>query len=50
MTQNYKPAYPPEFRQQMVKLVALGRCPKGNAEQIPKFEILKAEEKVELQY
>ena len=26
MTQNYKPAYPPEFRQQMVKLVALGRC------------------------
>ena len=28
MTQNYKPAYPPEFRQQMVELVALGRCPK----------------------
>ena len=28
MTQNYKPAYPPEFRQQMVELVALGSCPK----------------------
>ena len=28
MTQNYKPAYPPEFRQQMVELVALGKCPK----------------------
>ena len=28
MTQNYKPAYPPEFRQQMVELVALGRSPK----------------------
>ena len=28
MTQNYKPAYPAEFRQQMVELVALGRCPK----------------------
>lgn len=28
MTQNYKPAYPVEFRQQMVELVALGRCPK----------------------
>ena len=28
MTQTYKPAYPPEFRQQMVELVALGRCPK----------------------
>jgi transposase len=28
MTQNYKPAYPPEFRQQMVELVVLGRCPK----------------------
>lgn len=28
MTQNYKPAYPPKFRQQMVKLLALGRCPK----------------------
>jgi transposase len=28
MTQNYKPAYPPEFRQQMVELVALGNCPK----------------------
>ena len=24
MTQNYKLAYPPEFRQQMVELVALG--------------------------
>ncbi|SDX37325.1 hypothetical protein SAMN05216333_12929 [Nitrosomonas oligotropha] len=24
MTQNYKPAYPAEFRQQMVELVALG--------------------------
>ncbi|MBX3630173.1 MAG: transposase [Nitrosomonas sp.] len=28
MTQNSKPAYPAEFRQQMVELVALGRCPK----------------------
>ena len=28
MTQNYKPAYPPEFRQQMVELVALGKNPK----------------------
>ena len=28
MTQNYKPAYPPEFRQQMVELVALGKCPR----------------------
>ncbi len=28
MTQNYKPAYPAEFRQQMVELVALGNCPK----------------------
>ena len=28
MTQNYKPAYPPEFRQQMVELVALGKSPK----------------------
>ncbi len=28
MTQNYKPAYPSEYRQQMVELVALGRCPK----------------------
>lgn len=28
MVQNYKPAYPPEFRQQMVELVALGKCPK----------------------
>ncbi len=28
MTQNYKPAYPAEFRQQMVELVALGRYPK----------------------
>ena len=28
MKQNYKPAYPAEFRQQMVELVALGRCPK----------------------
>lgn len=28
MTQNYKPAYPAEFRQQMVELVALGKCPK----------------------
>ena len=28
MTQNYRPAYPAEFRQQMVELVALGRCPK----------------------
>lgn len=28
MTQNYKPAYPPEFRQQMVELVTLGKCPK----------------------
>ncbi|PTQ79003.1 hypothetical protein C8R28_10592 [Nitrosomonas ureae] len=28
MTQNYKPAYPPEFRQQMAELVALGKCPK----------------------
>jgi transposase len=28
MTQNYKSAYPAEFRQQMVELVALGRCPK----------------------
>ncbi len=28
MTQNYKPVYPPELRQQMVELVALGRCPK----------------------
>ena len=28
MAQNYKPAYPPEFRQQMVELVALGKCPK----------------------
>ncbi|SEG20632.1 hypothetical protein [Nitrosomonas ureae] len=28
MTQNYKPAYPAEFRHQMVKLVALGKCPK----------------------
>jgi len=28
MTQNYKPAYPAEFRHQMVELVALGRCPK----------------------
>ena len=28
MTQTYKPAYPPEFRQQMVELVALGKCPK----------------------
>jgi len=24
MIQNYKPAYPPEFRQQMVELIALG--------------------------
>ena len=50
MTQNYKPAYPPEFRQQMVKLLDQADVPKGNAEQIPKFEILKAEEKAELQY
>lgn len=28
MTPNYKPAYPADFRQQMVELVALGRCPK----------------------
>lgn len=28
MTQNYKPAYSVEFRQQMVELVALGSCPK----------------------
>lgn len=28
MTQTYKPAYPPEFCQQMVELVALGKCPK----------------------
>lgn len=28
MTQNYKPAYPPEFRQQMMELVALGKSPK----------------------
>ena len=28
MTQTYKPAYPPEFRQQMVELVALGKCPR----------------------
>jgi len=28
MTQNYEPAYPPEFRQQMVELVALGKSPK----------------------
>lgn len=28
MTQNYKPAYPAEFRQQMVELVALGKCPR----------------------
>lgn len=28
MTLNYKPAYPPEFRQQMVELVALGKSPK----------------------
>lgn len=28
MTQSYKPAYPAEFRQQMVELVALGKCPK----------------------
>ncbi|MBA3755898.1 MAG: hypothetical protein H0X02_06580 [Nitrosomonas sp.] len=28
MTQNYKPAYPAEFRQQMMELVALGKCPK----------------------
>lgn len=28
MTQNYKPAYPLEFRHQMVELVALGKCPK----------------------
>jgi len=28
MTQNHKPAYPPEFREQMVELVALGKCPK----------------------
>jgi transposase len=28
MAQNYKPAYPAEFRQQMVELVALGKCPK----------------------
>ncbi|MCC8996130.1 MAG: hypothetical protein LM517_03520 [Nitrosomonas sp.] len=28
MTQNYsKPAYPPEFRQQIVELVALGKYP-----------------------
>lgn len=26
--QNYKPAYPLEFRQQMVELVASGKCPK----------------------
>ncbi len=31
MTQNYKPAYPPEFRQQMVELLALGKCPKPQA-------------------
>ncbi|MCC8996949.1 MAG: hypothetical protein LM517_07855 [Nitrosomonas sp.] len=28
MTQNYKPAYPPEFRQQMVELLSLGKDPK----------------------
>ena len=28
MAQSYKPAYPPEFRQQMVELVALGKSPK----------------------
>ena len=28
MTQRYKSAYPPEFRQQMVELVALGKSPK----------------------
>ena len=28
MKQNYKPVYPAEFRQQMVELVALGKCPK----------------------
>jgi len=28
MTQNHKPAYPPELRQQMVELVAFGKCPK----------------------
>ncbi len=28
MKQNYKPAYLAEFRQQMVELVALGKCPK----------------------
>lgn len=28
MTQNYKPAYPAEFRQQIVELVALGKNPK----------------------
>jgi hypothetical protein len=26
MTQNYKSAYPAEFRQQMVELVVLGKC------------------------
>ena len=28
MTQNYKPAYQAEFRQQMVELEALVKCPK----------------------
>lgn len=27
MSQKYKPAYPAEFRQQMVELVALGKNP-----------------------
>lgn len=38
MTQNYKPAYPPEFRQQMAELVALGRCPR---EMLNKFITLR---------
>ncbi|MCC8996926.1 MAG: hypothetical protein LM517_07740 [Nitrosomonas sp.] len=29
MTQNYKPAYPPEFLQQIVELVALGKYPQA---------------------
>lgn len=31
MTQNYKPAYPAEFRQQMTELVALGSYSKQTA-------------------
>lgn len=33
MVQRYKPAYPPEFRQQIVELIIAGRDPKELAKE-----------------